>query len=172
MGSVYRVPGTSETRYILGFTGRIYTNNLAIETRKLKKYSISQIKQVINKIQETKYEIVIGNDQNINFLKINNNNHALNIRNTLMSLEVLPIITKPTRTTHSTATLIDNTCLSKNLTRDIQSRILVEDISDHLPCIVCINRGGRIYTNNLTLETRKVNKNSIDKVRIDLNQTN
>ena len=61
LGSIYRVPGTSETRYI------------------------SQIKQVINKFLETKHEIVIGTDQNIGFLKISNNNHALNIHTTLMS---------------------------------------------------------------------------------------
>ena len=48
-----------------------------------------------------------------------------------MSLEVLLIIAKPTRNTHSTATLIDNIYLSKNLTRDIQTSILVEDLSDH-----------------------------------------
>ena len=45
LGSVYRIPDTSETRYI------------------------SQIKQVINKIQETENEIVTGTDQNIDFLK-------------------------------------------------------------------------------------------------------
>ena len=89
-----------------------------------------------------------------------------------MSLEVLPIITKPMRITHSTSTLIDNIYLPKNLTRDVQSSILVEDISDQLPCIACINRGGRIYTNNLTLETRTLDKNSIDNVRMDLNQIN
>ena len=61
LGSVYSVPGTSTTRYI------------------------SQIKQLVNKIQETKNEIVIGTDQNIDFLKINNINHALISHNTLMS---------------------------------------------------------------------------------------
>ena len=143
LGSVYRVPGTSETRYI------------------------SQIKWVINK-----NEIVISTDQNIIFLKINNNNHALNLYNRLMSLEVLPIITESTRMSHSTATLTDNIYLSKNLTRDVQSSILVEDLSDPLPCIACIKRGGRIYTKNLTLETRKLEKNSFDYIRRNLNQTN
>ena len=147
LGSVYRVPGTSETRFI------------------------SRIKQVINKIQETKNEIDIGTDQNIDSLKINNN-HALNLHNTLMSLEVLPIITKPTRITHSTDTLINNIYLSKNLAKDVQSSIQVEDLSDNLPCDASINRGDRIYTNNLTLETRKLDRNSIDNVRTDLNWTN
>ena len=73
---------------------------------------------------------------------------------------------------HRTATLINNIYLSKNLTSGIQSSILVDDLSDHLPCIACINRGGSIYTNNLTLETRKLDKNSIDNIRTDLNQTN
>ena len=89
-----------------------------------------------------------------------------------MSLEVLTIITKHTRITHRTATLIDNIYLSKNFTWDIQSSILVKDLSDHLPCIACINKGDRIYTNNLTLETGKWDKKSIDNIRKDLNQTN
>ena len=101
-----------------------------------------------------------------------NNNHTLNSHSTLMSLEVMPIITKPTRVTHSTATLIDYIYLSNNLTRDIQTIILVEDVSDHLLCIACINRGGRIHANNLTLETRTLGKNSIEYARTDLNQTN
>ena len=71
---------------------------------------------MINKIQETKNEIITGTDQNIDFLKISNNNHALNLHNTLMPLEVLTIITKTTRITHSKATLIDSIYLSKNLT--------------------------------------------------------
>ena len=69
-----------------------------------------------------------------------------------MSLEISPIITKPTRITHSTTALIDNIYLSKNLTRDVQASILVEDLSDHLPFIAFINRGGRIYTNNLKIQ--------------------
>ena len=48
-----------------------------------------------------------------------------------MSLEVLPIITKPTKIMYSTDTLIDNIYLSKNLNRHVQSSILVEDLSDH-----------------------------------------
>ena len=92
-------------------------------------------------------------DQNVDFLKINENKHSLDLYNTLMSLENLPVITKPTQITHSTATLIDNIYLSKILTKDMQANLLIEDLSDHLPCIVSLNKGSRIYKTKITIES-------------------
>ena len=52
---------------------------------------------------------------------------------------LLPCITRPTRITKSTATLIDKVLISKNLQGKQDSKILITDISDHLPSIVTIN---------------------------------
>ena len=45
---------------------------------------------------------------------------------------LLPCITRPTRITKSTATLIDNVLISKNLQGKQDSKIIITDISDHL----------------------------------------
>ena len=70
-----------------------------------------------------------------------------------MPLEILPVTTKPTQITHSTTTLIDNIYLSKNLTKDMQANFLIEDLSDHLPCIGSLNKGSRIYKTKITVES-------------------
>ena len=52
---------------------------------------------------------------------------------------LLPCITRPTHITKSTATLIDNVLISKNLQGKQDSKILITDISDHLPSAITIN---------------------------------
>ena len=45
----------------------------------------------------------------------------------------LPTITKPTRITHTTATLIDYIYIKTSKPIKIASGIIIHDISDHLP---------------------------------------
>ena len=49
--------------------------------------------------------------------------------------EQLPCITRPTRLTHHSATLIDKVLVSKELYPLQHSSIVISDISDHLPCL-------------------------------------
>ena len=46
---------------------------------------------------------------------------------------------------------IDNIYLSKNVTKDMQANLLIEDLSDHLPYIVSLNKGSRIYNTKITI---------------------
>ena len=52
---------------------------------------------------------------------------------------LLPCVTRPTRITKSTATLIDNVFISKYLQGKQDSKTIITDISDHLPSLVTIN---------------------------------
>ena len=74
----------------------------------------------------------------------------------MMSLEMFPTITKPTQIKHNMASLIDNIYISSHLLRDYFSGILIDDISDHLPCITIMNRGLRIYKELIETEFRKL----------------
>ena len=51
---------------------------------------------------------------------------------------MIPTITRPTRITKSSATLIDNILISQSLCGNYDSGILVNDISDHMPSICVI----------------------------------
>ena len=79
--------------------------------------------------------VIIGADQNFDFLKIENNNNTLELLNTYLSSSIIPTINKPTRVTHSIATLIDNN--KPNL--DIYSGIIISDLSDHMPVFCFMN---------------------------------
>ena len=68
---------------------------------------------------------------------------------------LLPCIIRPTRVTKSMATLIDNVLISKNLQGKQDSKIIITDISDHLPSIVTIS--GNI------LEKKTENRNNIQE---------
>ena len=72
-------------------------------------------------------------DFNIDLLKNEYCNYSNNVFNQLSSSGYMPLITKPTRITKSTATLIDNIFTNNSNETGHQSGILLNDMSDHLP---------------------------------------
>ena len=56
----------------------------------------------------------------------------------ILELAHFPCITRPTRITNTSATLIDNLLLSANLIGKQNSSIIVSDLSNHLPCLTLI----------------------------------
>ena len=100
--------------------------------------------------------VIIGADQNFDFLKIENNNNTLELLNTYLSSSIIPTINKPTRVTHSIANLIDNN--KPNL--DIYSGIIISDLSDHMPVFCFMNYHSHKHSIKipLTFETRPLSK--------------
>jgi exonuclease III len=80
LGEIYRVPKTAEKTFLENY------------------------KTLINKIKSENKEIIIGSDQNIDYLKVNTNNNASLLLDLNLDNELIPIITRRTRVTHSTAT--------------------------------------------------------------------
>ena len=70
--SVYRIPGTSKLRYI------------------------TRLKQIVHRIKMQNKDIIIGTDQNIDYLKLNTNKYSSVLFEEMMSMEMFPTITKPT----------------------------------------------------------------------------
>ena len=58
--------------------------------------------------------------------------------NLTYSLGCIPLITHPTRVTTTSSTLLDHV-YTNNVVGEHKSFILVEDVSDHLPVMVCSN---------------------------------
>ena len=93
---------------------------------------IEKLSHLINISIKKKYdEIIINGDFNFDLLKCEENGHTMNFINSLSSLSLIPVITKPTRITDKTATLIDNIFVSNPI--NFTSGIIVNDISDHFP---------------------------------------
>ena len=76
---------------------------------------------------------MIGTDQNFDLLKTETHTQTSNLLNTFFMHACVPTITKPTRVTHTSATLIDNIYVKINNTYHIESGVVMTDISDHFP---------------------------------------
>ena len=93
--------------------------------------------QNLNKVKNC--DVIIGMDHNLDLLKSSWHMDTQKFIELNLESNLLPCITRPTRITKNTATLIDNVLISKNLQGKQDSKILITDISDHLPSIITIN---------------------------------
>ena len=76
---------------------------------------------------------------NLNLLLCNDDNRIDVFLNMLMSFFLLPLITKPTRITNASSTLIDN--IFCNVQPYPPSGIVVSDLSDHFPVYCRLSLG-------------------------------
>jgi hypothetical protein len=88
VGEIYRVPNTNEL------------------------ISIKRYEQILKKLQHYRNNIIIGTDQNFDYIKIDQHKNIEDLLSIFLTNGLVPTITKPTRITHTTATLIDNIYIS------------------------------------------------------------
>ena len=69
---------------------------------------IDQLNNIIKSINPNKYDLFLLGDINIDFMKANSHPETDEYLNMLFSHGLLPIVTKPTRITCHSATLIDH----------------------------------------------------------------
>ena len=84
-----------------------------------KKKFIYHLMETLPKIHSEKgnKQIVLGMDQNLDFLKSTTHNFTHNFLDVTLNNGLLPSITRPTRVTQQSATLIDNIYISDILQR-------------------------------------------------------
>ena len=114
--SMYRPPNTNEVEFLKQYND--FTQKL---------------------ITEKKKDCIIGLDHNLDLLKAEKHKSTQHFIEITLDNKLIPFITKPTRITRSTATLIDNILLSENLIGRHVCGIVCTDLSDHLPCIVSLH---------------------------------
>ena len=96
---------------------------------------LTEYKRLLNSLKKNKgHEIIIGLDHNLDLLKSHLNQPTNDFMELSLDRELIPCITKPTRITNSSASLIDNILISRSLQRSYDSFVLLEDISDHFAC--------------------------------------
>ena len=144
VGSLYRVPNT----YQLGF---------------LKNY-----KELIHKLKSTNSEVILGMDHNLDFLKSHLHENTQSFINYNLDNDLFPVITCPNRITHSTATLIDNIFLESRLTGQMTSKILIDDNSDHLPCVTIIRNQLPSKAFKRTITSRDIRLKNLESLSADL----
>ena len=95
-----------------------------------------ELKNIIKSLSNRKQHVYIVGDVNINFLKYNEHANTEDYLNMLYSNNFLPLITKPTRLTDHSSTLIDHIYTNAPI-QNTTSGIALADVSDHLP-VFCI----------------------------------
>ena len=115
----------------------IYLLSLYRPPNSSEKEFLKNYKQLLTRFTRAQQErLLIGLDHNMDFLKYDKHLPTKEFIELNLDLNLLPVITKPTRVTRSSATLIDNVIIGKYLQNSYDSKILISDISDHFPCIV------------------------------------
>ena len=100
---------------------------------------LSSYEKILTTLKAHKHtEYVIGIDHNLDFIK----HHLHKPTKTFIELNtdsnMLATITRPTRITKTSATLIDNLFISRYLQTNYKSGILLDDTSDHMPCYLTL----------------------------------
>ena len=110
--------------------------------------------EILAKIDKENKICYLMGDFNIDLLKSESCDYANRFTEQLFTSSFIPLITKPTRITHHTATLIDN-IFTNNIEKLESSTngIIFSDLSDHLPIVHMCN-----------LNTHKENSNSSDPI--------
>ena len=106
--------------------------------------------------------LVLG-DFDENLLKYSEDKQTSEYLDMLLSLGFMPIITKPTRITDHTATLIDH-IYTNTPEKLIKSGICLSDISDHLP--VFCTMANTLPTNNEPRFFRDSVQSQMDKSKL------
>ena len=107
------------------------------------------------------YAIIIGLDHNLDFLKSIQHSSTNDFIHSNLDMGLVPTITKPTRITKSSATLIDNIIVSENLRGNFHSNILINDMSDHMPTICVLESLKTAKKDNITITNRDTRPKNI-----------
>ena len=116
---------------------------------------------------ENKLSIIMG-DMNIDLLKFGSHTKTSDYLDNIFSRGFLPVITKPTRISTSSATLIDH-IYTNNITTTGNSGIIITDVADHFGTFHISN----IKNNNKSRSTNKgrlFSENNINKFKETLHQ--
>ena len=131
IGEIYRIPNTNPASFV------------------------NDIQHLLNSLP-TNDLFIFGTDQNIDFLAVKSYKSANDLLEVCLENSCVPYISRPTRVTHSSATLIDNIYLKSAKYVDVVSCILLEDLSDHYPCLMQLELGKKTDGYSY-FSTRKLN---------------
>ena len=107
-------------------------------------------------------------DHNLDLLKQTSHRKTQTFVENTLDHVLLPVITKPTRISKTSATLIDNVIISDKLQSNYTSNILLSNLSNHLPCYVEINKFYAGKREATKIKKRKLNNDNLNKIKKDI----
>ena len=110
-------------------------------------------------------------DFNLDLIKVDTHNQTKDFVHSLYTNAFYPTISKPTRVTDHSATLLDN--IITNITGYcIKSGVLYNDISDHFPVFNLIQINSKITKKYAYISKRMNTANNIEKLNSELKNAN
>ncbi len=137
IGEIYRIPNTSLPA------------------------SVERYDNIISKLtSHSSYDIIVGTDSNLDLLKIQEHKPTSDFFDNCVSSGLIPVITKPTRITHNTATLIDNLYINLQ-DNHIHSGIITTKLSDHLPIFAFYGKSLKYKPEPVSYQTRDLGDSNL-----------
>ena len=93
---------------------------------------VTNCAKLFQKLTSERHTLYIAGDFNIDLLKYDAHDETSNFLDVALEHYLYPTISKPTRFSRSTSTLIDNIFVS-SLNEDYTAGLFISDLSDHLP---------------------------------------
>ena len=140
LGSLYRPPNTDPKSFLE------YYNKLS------------------NHLRSEYKNYVIGLDHNLNLLNHENHKDTQTFLELIIDYEQYPCITRPTRLTHHSATLLDNIIVPQHYHVRSHSVILITDLSDHLPCLTTISKVKAPNKEKALIKKRNMSEKKIHEI--------
>ena len=132
---------------------------------------LTEYKRLLIALKKNKHhELVLGLDHNLDLLKAHSHKQTNEFLELNLSHDLIPCITKPTRITHATATLIDNIFISPKLQHTMTPYILTDDISDHLPIVAMLGNQKKSLRESKIVKTRDFSDQNIEKIKAELSE--
>ena len=116
--------------------------------------------------------LIIGLDHNMDFLKAQQHHLTNEFIQLNLDFGMVPTITRPTRITNSTATLIDNIIVSQSFCGGYIGSIIINNINDHLPT-TCVLKSLRAEScEPLEITSRDTRLKNLNALKRALNNKN
>ena len=118
------------------------------------------------------HELIIGLDRNLDLLKYHTSPPTNDFLELNLDNDPLPCITMPTRVTTKSATLIDNLLISRKLQYNYEPYIILDDLSDHLACILILKDQHKSTKGNEKKVIRNLSSEKIACINSKLSEVN
>lgn len=130
-----------------------------------------KLNEILCKIKNEKKIVYLMGDFNINILDADNHIPSSEFLDNIYSHSLFPLITKPSRITSETSTLIDNILYNDISNTNCFNGLFFTDISDHFP-VFSINHNSRINTKNQIYRMQVMNEKCLERFSIKIGNVN
>ena len=120
---------------------------------------------------KTTTDLILGLDHNLDLLKSDHHRPTREFLHTILDLGVMPVITQPTRISHTSTTLIDNILINQSENENYDSYVLQHNTSDHLPCVCTLQDVKATKWDKKSITTRIMKRINMNRLKEEILHT-